>query len=144
MQFGAENKSLEIIPWSEGLLLDGQPFSLNQHEYQRDVLTEDAPCQVFLKGAQVGVTSIVMLKTLFGLITNRYPQGVLYLFPSRGDVLDFSRGRFSPLINDNECVAKYVQDTDSQTIKRIGKAMLYLRGARSTAKVAGFKEQVHS
>ena len=138
-EFGSVDKALDIIPWSEDLLLDGQPFSLDRHEYQRDILLENAPRQVFLKGAQVGVTSVVMIKTLHGLITNRYPQGVLYLFPSRGDVLDFSRGRFAPLINDNECVAKYVQDTDSQTIKRIGKAMLYLRGARSTAKVGGFK-----
>lgn len=121
------------------MYLDGRPFSLRDHEYQGDMLKENACRQVFLKGAQVGVTSIVMLKTLHGLITGRYPQGALYLFPSRGDVLDFSRGRFNPLINDNEDVARFVQDTDSQTIKRIGRSMLYLRGARSTAKVGGMK-----
>jgi len=120
-------------------LLDGNPFSLENHEYQQAPLECTAPRQVFLKGAQVGITSIIMLKSLHGLISSRYPQGCLYLFPSLGDVLDFSRGRFNPLINDNDDVAKYVQDTDSQTIKRIGKAMLYLRGARSTAKVGGMK-----
>ncbi|MFC1544981.1 phage terminase large subunit family protein, partial [Gemmatimonadota bacterium] len=91
------------------------------------------------KGAQVGVTSVVMLKTLHGLISGRYPQGALYLFPSRIDVQDFSRGRFNPLINDNDSVSRFVQDTDSQTIKRIGKSMLYLRGARSTGKAGGMK-----
>ncbi len=130
VRFGSLDRELSITSWAESLLLDGRPFSLDQHEYQRGMLEEDAPRQVFLKGAQVGVTSVVMLKTLYGLITGRYHQGALYLFPSRGDVLDFSRGRFNPLINDNECVAKYVQDTDSQTIKRIGKAMLYLRGTK--------------
>ena len=119
--------------------LDGQPFSLEKHEYQRDMLTEDSPRQVFLKGAQVGATSAIMLKTLHGLISGRYPQGVLTLFPTRSDVLDFSRGRFNPLINDNDCVARFVQDTDSQTIKRIGRGMLYLRGARSTTKIQGMK-----
>ncbi len=128
-----------ILTWSENILLDGQPFSIDNHEYQRDMLNEDAPRQVFLKGAQIGVTSVIMLKTLYGLIAHRYPQGALYLFPSRGDVLDFSRGRLNPLINDNESVAKFVQDTDSQTIKRIGKAMLYLRGAKSTSRVQGMK-----
>jgi len=128
-----------IVPWAESLLLDGRQFSLKKHEYQKDMLTEDAPRQVFMKGAQVGITSVVMLRTLYGLIAGRYRQGALYLFPSRVDVQDFARGRFNPLINDNESVARFIQDTDSQTIKRIGKAMLYLRGARSTAKIGGMK-----
>jgi len=138
-EFDAAGSLQPIIPWAESLLLDGRSFSLEGHEYQRDMLLENATRQVFLKGAQVGVTSVVMLKTLYGLISGRYPQGCLYLFPSRQDTLDFSRGRFSPLINDNEDVARFVQDTDSQTIKRIGKAMLYLRGAKSTAKIEGLK-----
>jgi len=75
--------------------LDGRPFSLVNHEYQRAMLIEEAAKQVFMKGAQIGATSIAMLRTLHGLISNRYPQGSLYLFPSRADVLDFSRGRFN-------------------------------------------------
>jgi hypothetical protein len=131
--------SSSVVEWAESLLLDGQMFSIRGHEYQKDMLEETARAQCFLKGAQVGVTSIVMLKTLHGLISGRYPQGALYLFPSRADVQDFSRGRFSPLINDNEHVRKFVQDTDAQTIKRIGSSMLYLRGARSTARIQGMK-----
>jgi hypothetical protein len=138
-RFGGTAQSTDIITWAEELLLDGRPFSLSGHEYQCDMLKETAPRQVFLKGAQVGITSITMLKTLFGLLNSLYSQGVLYLFPSRGDVQDFGRGRFNPLINDNFEIAKFVQDTDAQTIKRIGKSMLYMRGARSTAKVGGMK-----
>jgi hypothetical protein len=128
-----------IIEWAESIKLDGRPFSLKGHEYQRDMLLEDFPRQVFLKGAQLGVTSVQMLKNMHGLISGRYPQGALYLFPSRGDVQDFSRGRFAPLINDNPELARYVQDTDAQNIKRIGKSMLYLRGARATSKIGGTK-----
>jgi phage terminase large subunit GpA-like protein len=80
-----------------------------------------------------------MLKTLHGLISRRYLQGSLYLFPSRADVHDFGRGRFNPLINDNPELARHVVDTDTQTIKRIGRAMLYMRGARSTTKIQGLK-----
>ncbi len=129
----------DILPWVNSIKLDGRKFSVEGHEYQRDFLTEQARRQVFLKGAQLGVTSIAMLRTVYGLINSNYPQGALYLFPSRGDAADFSRGRFSPLINDNPVIARHVQDTDAQTIKRIGKAMLYMRGARSTSKAGGFK-----
>jgi hypothetical protein len=103
------------------------------------MLTEEARRQVFLKGAQLGLTSIQMIRTIHGLISGRYPQGALYLFPSLGDIQDFSRGRFNPLINDNDSIARHVQDTDTMGIKRIGGSMLYMRGARSTSKVGGFK-----
>jgi hypothetical protein len=129
----------DVVTWAESLHLDGRPFRLKGHEYQRDLLKEGAVRQVFLKGAQVGVTSIQMIRTLFGLISGRYPQGVLYLFPSLTDVQDFSRGRFNPLISDNEAVSRHVQDTDTMGIKRIGGSMLYMRGARSTSRVGGFK-----
>ena len=138
-QFAHEMQSEPIVPWCESLLLDGQPFSLNDHEYQKAMLLEDAPKQVFLKGAQIGATSIIMLKTLHGLISGRYPQGALYLFPSRVDVQDFSRGRLNPLLNDNEHLSRCVQDTDAQAIKRIGRSMFYLRGARATGRIGGMK-----
>ena len=139
LEYGTGSQLEDIVPWAESLLLDGRPFSLVGHEYQRDILTETATRQCFLKGAQVGITSIQMLKALYGLISGLYPQGVLYLFPSRNDVQDFSRGRFSPLINDNDHIARHIQDTDAQGIKRIGRSMLYMRGARSTARIQGMK-----
>jgi len=71
-----------------------------------------------------------MLRTIYSLQFKRY-RGVLYLFPSRSDVLDFSKGRISPLIEENEEIARMVRDTDSAGIKAIGKGFLYLRGMKS-------------
>jgi hypothetical protein len=122
-------------------LLDGRSVDFSSHCYQLDMLTEGHPRQCFLKGAQVGITSVRMLKTIHNLISNRFPQGALYLFPSRIDVQDFSRGRFGPLIKDNEQLQRHIEPdaTDAQTIKRIGRSVLYLRGARSTHKIRGLK-----
>ena len=78
----------------------------------------------------MGLTSKAMLRTIYSLQFKRY-RGVLYLFPSRSDVLDFSKGRISPLIEENEEIARMVRDTDSAGIKAIGKGFLYLRGMRS-------------
>ncbi|MBW2619104.1 MAG: phage terminase large subunit family protein, partial [Deltaproteobacteria bacterium] len=138
-RFGGSGRVKPALDWARETLLDGRPFDLENHGYQAAMFQEDAPRQVFKKGAQVGVTSVCMLKTIHGLISGRYPQGVLYLFPSRGDTLDFSRGRFAPLLNDNPHIASHVQDTDAVNIKRIGEAMLYLRGAKSTGRVGGTK-----
>jgi hypothetical protein len=127
--------------WSEhsGIKLDGRTFSVKHHEYQVGPLRERAREQCARKGAQIGWTSIKMLKSVHGLIYGRYPQGVLYLFPTKGDVTDFSKGRFQPLIEDNPCIAQHVRNTDAANIKRIGNSMLYFRGAKSTRRLDGGK-----
>src|SRR5690606_14873889 len=55
-----------------------------------------------------------------------------YFFPTRSDVLDFSKSRVSPLLADNAFLQKLVTDTDTAGLKRIGNAYLYLRGMQST------------
>jgi len=120
--------------------LHGQAFKLQGHEYQVAVLQEEAQRQCAKKGAQMCFTETCVVRTLHGMIYNRYPQGALYLFPTQDDVTDFSKGRFAPLIADNpETVGRHVADTDAANIKRVGKAMLYLRGARATKKIEGTK-----
>jgi len=119
--------------------LGGRKFTFEGHEYEVDMLKENAPRQCYKKGAQMGITEVNVLKTLHGLLFGRYPQGVLYLFPTVNDVTDFSRGRFGPLVGDNEEISKQVQTTDAVGVKRIRKSMLYLRGARVTGKIEGIK-----
>ncbi len=88
----------------------------------------------------MGVTEINVLKSMYGLITRQYPQGCLYLFPTVNDVTDFSKGRFGPLLEDNRQISDLVRSTDSVSIKRVRKSMLYLRGARSTSRIEGIKK----
>lgn len=118
----------------------GNQFNIYTHLYQEAWLTEKAKSQCFKKGAQIGATEVNVIDSLFGMIQGHLPQGVLYLFPTRNDVTDFSKGRFNPLIEDNkELIGRFVTSTDAANVKRIGKAMLYLRGAKSDKKVEGVK-----
>ena len=118
--------------WVEksSLILNGKPFTFHRHEYLREPYRDEHPYIVEKKAAQMGLTSKAMLKTIYVLQFKRY-RGVLYLFPSRSDVLDFSKGRISPLIEENEEIARMVRDTDSAGIKAIGKGFLYLREMKS-------------
>ncbi len=135
-QFGLKD-ALPVLEWirQNSIMLDGRPTDFSTHYYQVGPLTEEAPRQCAMKGAQVGFTSMYMLRSIHGLIRGIYPQGVLYLFPSREDVTDFSKGRLAPLITDNTAIAAYVQNTDAANIKRVGGSMLYLRGARATRSI---------
>jgi len=124
-----------------GVLLDSRPIDLKLHKYQIDWFSENAQVQVLRKAAQMGGTSVHALKTLHGMIYGRYPQGVLYLLPTKADVTDFSKGRFTPLIEENpDTIGAYISDTDAANIKRVGKAHLYFRGARKTQVIEGHKK----
>jgi hypothetical protein len=87
-----------ILEWAKELALGNRPFTLEGHEYEAGILQEEAPRQCFKKGAQMGITETQILKTMHGLIFSRYPQGVLYLFPTANDVTDcYHRLRPPPL-----------------------------------------------
>jgi len=141
LTFSTSKKKISILDWAKSLVLGSKPFQTEAHEYETDMLTCDALVQCYKKGAQMGLTAVNVLKSMYGLIFSKYPQGVLYLFPTALDVSDFSKGRFQTLIRDNPReVGVFVTDTDSVSIKRVQKAMLYLRGARSTTKIEGIKK----
>jgi len=139
-QFQEGTEDLLILDWAKRLTLGAGLFQVEGHEYQIPMLQEEAQRQCFKKGAQMGITEANVLKSMHGLILGRYPQGVLYLFPTVNDVTDFSKGRFGPLLDDNPEIADLVRNTDSVSVKRIRRSMLYLRGARSTGKIEGIKK----
>ncbi len=148
MALAAEDITMEQVaavdPWvwaTQGINLQSGPYGLAGHAYQVGPMQSTARKRVYQKGAQLGFTEIEVLRTLHGMIHGHYPSGVLYLFPTADDVGDFSKGRFAPLITANpERIGAHVHDTDATGIKRIGNAMLYLRGARATTKVEGIKK----
>lgn len=115
-------------------------FRFKDHEYEREILTSNAQRKVEKKGSQLGISEAEILKTMHGLLFGVYPQGALYLFPSEKDVYDFSRARFNPLLIENPDISKHVQQTESITLKKVNKSMLYLRGARATSKIEGTKK----
>ena len=115
----------------KGITLDGKPFTYDRHEYLIEPYQDNHPHLVEEKAAQMGLTSKAMLRVSYGARYRGY-RGILYLFPSKSDVTDFSKGRIDPLIDENpETIGKWLKDTDSANIKRIWNAFLYLRGMKS-------------
>lgn len=116
---------------TSGIVLDGRPFSFERHEYLKEPYGDTHPDQTEMKATQLGLTSKAMLRAMYGARYGAY-KGILYLFPSKSDVLDFSKGRISPLIEDNpDTIGKWVQDTNSAGVKKIWQTFLYLRGMKS-------------
>lgn len=131
MQFKNIEATEPFHEWVKNITLDGKAFSYDRHEYLIEPYQDDHPHQVEMKAAQMGLTSKAMLKVAYGARYGGY-RGILYLFPSKSDVTDFSKGRIDPLIQENpDTIGEWIRDTDSANIKRIWNAFLYLRGMKS-------------
>lgn len=116
--------------------LQSGDFSLENHEYQAGPMQSEARIKCYMKATQGGFTEGEVLATLWGLIHGRYPQGVLYMFPTTDDVNEFSKSRFNPLISNNAIsIGKFIKSTDTTSLKKINDAFLYLRGARLSMSV---------
>src|SRR5208337_1990359 len=126
-------RSQTLSEWAVGsrIVLDGKPFTFERHEYLRAPYEDRHPNQVEMKATQLGLTSKAMLRVMHAARYGQY-RGILYLFPSKSDVLDFSKGRITPLIADNpDTIGKWIRDTDAAGIKRVWNTFLYLRGMKS-------------
>jgi hypothetical protein len=108
--------------------LEGRPFSFEGHEYLRAIYNDTSPHVVVCKAAQVGGSTWAILRSLHACLTG---LNVIYFFPTRTDVLEFSKSRVSPLLFDNSFLARMMTDTDTAGLKRIGEAHLYMRGMQS-------------
>lgn len=121
--------------WCLNLSIDGHPFSFDRREYLRTPYGDDHPYQVDLKATQVGGTVRAMLRAAYGCLYKGW-RNVLYYFPSRNDVTEFSKGRIKPLIEENPgFIGSHIRETDSANIKQIGSAFWYLLGMRSAMQV---------
>jgi hypothetical protein len=109
--------------------LEGRPFRFEGHEYLRAIYDDTAPHVVLSKAAQVGGTTWGILRSIHACLTG---LNVMYFFPTRTDVIEFSKSRVGPLLAENPFLAKAMTDTDTAGLKRIGDSYLYLRGMQST------------
>jgi hypothetical protein len=116
--------------------LQGGIFSLEGREYLYEPMESRSRRVCAMKATGMGWSECLgILPSIHGMIFGRYPQGVLYMFPTNDDVQDFSKSRFNPLISANRlAIGKYVKSggmgTDTAALKKVGSAFLYLRGAR--------------
>jgi hypothetical protein len=99
--------------------LDGRPFSFaGGHEYLQEIY-RDTSCDITIeKSAQMGVSVWAILDSLHGMKFGRYPHGILYLFPSRIFVTEFSKTKLQNIIDEND-FRNWFTETDVTNVKRV-------------------------
>lgn len=117
-------------------LANGNIFSFIDRPYLIEPMSFKHSRKAAMKATSGGFSECMgILPTLHGMIYGRYPQGVLYLFPTNDDVQDYSKSRFNPLFTNNpHTIGKYIKTggrgTDTTKLKIVNGKNLYLRGAR--------------
>ena len=123
--------------WS-GIQLQKGPFALDGFEWLPGILRTSKKNKCYKKASQMAGTEGEVISALHGCITRKFPLGVLYLFPSKDSVTDFSASRFKPLISANyDAIGKHVLDTDRANLKRIGNGFLYFRSGSLSTQIQG-------
>jgi phage terminase large subunit GpA-like protein len=129
--------------------LDGQPFTLARFKPLQALYEDDWPRLVVMKPAQRGVSEWAISLTFYALECGAQvwvPDGtknginVGYIFPARGDLIEFSKERISGLKDESTHMASLFNNDeyDSLSFKQVGNSFLYLRGGYSDAGLRSF------
>ena len=121
-------------------LLGGTVFSLDGCRYMADIMRDQARWIAVMKGTQARITTCFMSREIHALINRLYAQGAIYYFPTEREVEKFSKTRMGPLISDNPCIKRFLKNTNSVSIKRVGKSFLSLQGTSATSNIQGKKD----
>ena len=108
----------------------GLSYSIKSHAYQIGLLQKAKRITNIKKGTQIGITLVMQIDAIHGLIYKRYPQGVLYMMPSEKHVERFSKLRFTPMFDENRWLKKYLL-VNNVNEKVINGGSLIFVGARS-------------
>lgn len=104
----------------------GLPLSFKDHLFLFHPYADLTPKQVYLKAAQIGLSTLQIVKTMY--VAKMYNLNVIYTLPTDGDVQDFAGGKVNPIIDQNPILGQYVKDHDTVEQKRVGNSTIYYRG----------------
>lgn len=107
----------------------GKPWSFDDHQFQVDILNDDANRQVVRKCSQVGLSEIVVRLQLALLAI--YPSTTaIYTLPTTSFARQFTRSRIDPVIEQSPLLKGLVpRNNDSSELKQVGTSFLYIRGS---------------
>lgn len=104
----------------------GTELDFYNHPYLWDIYQDLSPKQVCLKAAQIGFTTMAIIKSAW-LCRFRGMDGI-YTLPTAGDINEFSSGKVNRIIANNPILQQWTKDKDSVEQKRWGNNVIYYRG----------------
>lgn len=104
----------------------GEPIEFENHPYLEDIFLDQSPRLTIMKAAQVGLTTLSMLKNHYD--AKRHKMDIIYTLPTDNDVRIMVAGKLNRILKNHQGLVEDVADKDSVESKRVGDSMIYFRG----------------
>lgn len=104
----------------------GEPIDFTEHPFLWDIYNDFSPKQAVLKAAQIGLTTLEIIKSLYA--AKKRGLDIIYTLPTESDVQQFSGGKVNRIIAQNPILQQWTKDKDSIEQKAVGNNLIYYRG----------------
>lgn len=105
------------------------PFSFKGHEYQKEMIADQAPISAVRKCSQVGATEI-WFRAALAMLAIFKSLTLIYVLPTVGFVRKVSKGRVDPIIRTSQTLSQLIDPkVDNNEMKRFMNSFLYLSGS---------------
>lgn len=94
----------------------GEPLDFGTHPFLADPYRDTHQELVFLKGAQLGFSTLSIIRTLWAV--TKFPISAIYTFPTTEDVTRFTASRINPIIAGSEYLKSRILNADSVRMKQ--------------------------
>ncbi len=116
----------EWIRFAKIMVRGGTYRTEGGHEYLEQIIKDDHPDQVFMKAAQVAISTWMLIKSLY--VAEHLGMKSLYFFQDDDAVSDFSNDRCLPMLRDSPYLRTRTGDISNVKLKEVGPGKLFFRG----------------
>lgn len=107
----------------------GDPMEFEEHYFLLEPFADWHWKQVAMKSAQVGWSTLAILKTLYGMAYRGL--NCIYALPTFDDVHDFVPAKVDGIIKNNPILTSLMGQSDAITKKQVGNNYIWYRGTHS-------------
>lgn len=128
--------SLHYFITQTPIIVDQKPYDLKRHLYLSEIIKDVSPDITYQKAAQMGLSLKQIIECCW-LAKYLLPHGILYLIPTKTDVIEFSKKKFDKVIEENPIIYNWIKDVgassvDTAGLKKIGNSWILFRGMKSS------------
>lgn len=104
----------------------GTPLDFRDHLFLFDIYSDVSPKLVCYKAAQIGFTTMALLKSIW--LAKMKRMDIIYTMPTSDDAKQLVSGKVNRMINQNPILLEYVKDKDSVEQKAVGDSLIHYKG----------------
>ena len=119
----------------------GELIEFRDHLFLFDIYRDQSPKLVCYKAAQIGFTTMALLKSIWVAKTKR--MDFIYTMPSVTDIREIIGGKLTRLIANNQILLDYVKDKDAIEQRQFGDNIGYYRGTWSEKAAIGVSSDLN-